>query len=249
MRFCSTAVLLAALAALVTPAPITLAADPEPGPQRIPDAQPEPEAVVESPAQQRARKVAQAHGLGAWEGVTEVAFTFNVEMPGRTVKRQWLWRPQDQIATLNPGTPETDTIDLADVTEAMQDTHAQFVNDTYWLLFPFQLVWSQPELALKQGIEAPFGLEAPAAVDQLSVMYPGDGGYTPGDRYDLYLEPAGQTILGWSYHKGAADVEPTGDGLMSNWAGPTDHGGVKIVEEFTGTDGRFRLFFTDVELK
>ena len=205
--------------------------------------------ALAAPAQARARAVAEAHGFNNWSDVTELRFTFNVTLPGTEVTRAWRWRPQDRSATLDPGTDAAQAIDLGNVTNATEDAHAKFVNDMYWLLFPFQLIWSEPDLELETGVATPDGLDAGETVDRLIVRYTGGDGYTPGDRYDLYLAPGGTRIHGWSFFKEGAAGEVSGTGMMSNWAAPVEHGGLQIIERFEGAGGPFELTFTDVEVE
>ncbi|MEL7088044.1 MAG: hypothetical protein AAGL98_06325, partial [Planctomycetota bacterium] len=103
--------------------------------------------------------LAERYGWSGWDQIEQIDFTFNVQLPGKDepVVRRWEWdinagergevrriteraELDFEVYHFNLG----DTRDLA-VGETKQ-VHQQFINDTYWLLFPFQLVWSDPEV-------------------------------------------------------------------------------------------------------
>ncbi|MEM6553997.1 MAG: hypothetical protein AAF750_17920 [Planctomycetota bacterium] len=144
-----------------------------------------------------ARDIANRHGLAAWPTVTQLDFTFNVKTPQREITRKWSWRPHDNQVTRTINNqplifdPTTVTTDSPGPVIA---AHKEFINDTYWLLFPFQLVWSNPTLNHLGSTRA---LIANTPVTRIDITYP-TGGYTPGDTYRLYLNPD-LTIAEWTF--------------------------------------------------
>ncbi|MEO1237191.1 MAG: hypothetical protein AAFX76_10420, partial [Planctomycetota bacterium] len=98
-----------------------------------------------------AEELAERYGIDGWDQIASLEFTFNVELPNRRMSRAWNWEIVDQAVTRRIG-DDAHRINLRSLHELWSitsnykdyDVHKQFINDTYWLLFPFQLVWSDP---------------------------------------------------------------------------------------------------------
>ena len=60
-----------------------------------------------------------------------------------------------------------------------------FINDKYWLLAPFQLLWDHTA-AISEVVkeEAPISKNT---MNKITLTYASEGGYTPGDAYDFYF--------------------------------------------------------------
>src|SRR5438093_4256583 len=64
------------------------------------------------------------------------------------------------------------------------DVDPGFVNDQYWLLFALHVYWDTSANVQDKGMQ---GLPLGSGSSKLiSVKYPSEGGYTPGDHWDLY---------------------------------------------------------------
>jgi hypothetical protein len=62
-----------------------------------------------------------------------------------------------------------------------------FINDQYWLLFPFHLVWDSNAKVEDTGMQKlPLGK---GSAKRVVVTYPSEGGYTPGDTWELFVGP------------------------------------------------------------
>src|SRR5207237_4896121 len=70
--------------------------------------------------------------------------------------------------------------------QVKNEVEPSFVNDNYWLLFPFHAYWDKSATVTDQGMKKlPVGAGSATLV---SVKYPAEaGGYTPGDTWDLYV--------------------------------------------------------------
>ncbi|MEM1212073.1 MAG: hypothetical protein AAGI68_07220 [Planctomycetota bacterium] len=186
--------------------------------------------------------IAQRHGLDAWPTVTQLDFTFNVKTPKREIARQWSWRPHDhqvtrtindQPLTFDPTTVTTES------PGPILAAHKEFINDTYWLLFPFQLVWSNPTVT-------PFGLvDTPIAKTpaiRMDVTYP-TGGYTPGDTYQLYLQPDGGLIREWTF------ARPNKPDRHFAFQDPVTLGPLLTYLNHPTADGSVNVFFTNLSIQ
>ena len=199
-------------------------------------------------AVEQAHKIAKTYGLEGLQKVEALRFTFNIRKNGVVVSRAWTWNRLSNEVTLKftrGGKTSEYAFNHRHVyrhgTKAQKKLDGLFINDTYWLLFPFRLVESKKvHLKLTENSKYPIS-GAPAK--KLTIRY-GSGGYTPGDAYDVYF--GGDNILKeWSFRKGGK-VET---GRLATWEKTRDIGPIKIALEHNGPDKNFRLWFTDVAVK
>ncbi|MBV7269834.1 hypothetical protein [Winogradskyella luteola] len=188
-----------------------------------------------------AEKIANAHGYEHWKNVSEVKFTFKVDRD--TIKekgRSWVWNPKQDKIKMTAGETSVEYI-----RSQMDSTHIRvdrgFINDKFWLLVPFQLVWdtsatiSEPEKA-----ESPINKEQ---LDMITITYPNEGGYTPGDAYDIYYD-GNYMIKEWVFRQGNS-AEPS---LANTFENYKDFNGIKIAIDHKKDDGNWNLNFTDVSI-
>jgi len=200
-------------------------------------------APLEETAITFAASVAEAHGLAAFEELEELSYTFNVQLGERTFARSWIWEPKlgrvTQVA--EDGESKTYLLNEAAGDPSLAEIDAAFINDQYWLVFPFELVWAdQLDLELSAGfVERPFG---PGSARRLTATFR-SGGYTPGDAYDLFVGPD-KRVLEWVFRKGAGP-EPT---RATRWNDYQDFDGLPLSLDRPG-DGGFRVWFTGVEAR
>ena len=186
-------------------------------------------------------RIAEANGLENFSDVKELQFTFNVKT-NDTVRtsRQWTWQPKINRVTLT--TPDS-TVTYNHKTEAVQHewVDQRFINDQYWLLFPFHLVWDEMEWEHTQEATAPISGEQ---MQRVTVKYPAGAGYTPGDMYEIYF---GEDLMirEWVYLSGGSRENP----FPATWEDYEDFDGIKIAKMHSNKDGSFELFFTDVFIK
>jgi hypothetical protein len=189
--------------------------------------------------------VAEAYGIPAWPSVKRVAFTFNVDAPGKKVARSWVWEPRENQVTLTETVGKSFTYQRDEATsdEALATIDQQFVNDSYWLVFPFHLVWDEGATLTEQSGPLPLPIGEGDAAKSLTIRYANDVGYTPGDAYDLYLNGKNE-VLAWTFRKGGAE-EIT---LATTWSTPETFGPIRITTDHQGKDN-FRIFFTNVSVE
>lgn len=109
-----------------------------------------------------------------------------------------------------------------------------FVNDNYWLLFPFHAYWDKSATVTDEGMKKlPVGAGSATLV---SVKYPAEaGGYTPGDTWDLYVGKDNR-VEAMVYHRGGSQKPSL---VTATWTGYKKAGPVLISTEHRGTaDGK-----------
>jgi hypothetical protein len=194
-------------------------------------------------------KIAQAYGVSGFGEIEEIRFTFNVKKGETEVSRSWVWLPKvDRVTYLGDGkTSKAVTYDRKDLSdtgsESLKETDSHFINDQYWLIFPFHLVWDK-DVTIKPGPKKVKFPISGSAGRMVSVIYPPAGGYTPGDRYDLFLDD-NDMIAEWIYRRGGSG-SPT---VTASWEDNRRIGPIVLSLNHPGADGKFRVWFTGVELK
>ncbi|MEQ1503796.1 MAG: hypothetical protein ABMB14_16265 [Myxococcota bacterium] len=187
-------------------------------------------------------------GVDRLAEVGALSFTFNVEKDGQLkASRSWTWHPVDGTVTRKLGDEVTTFVFGKPSGEVEQKADAQFVNDTFWLAPQLHLRWAGPDLTVTDGGDVPPPLAVPggAATTHLVTMQyaPTGGGYTPGDAYDLYLDPSGK-IVAWNYREGGA-AAPT---MTTTFDGYVAVGPLTLATEHRSADGAFRLYFTELSV-
>jgi hypothetical protein len=186
-------------------------------------------------------KIADANGFDNFAEVQELRYTFNVRVNDTLrTSRAWSWRPQEKTATLT--TPDS-IVSYNYETEASQHeaVDQRFVNDQYWLLFPFHLVWDEMEWEHTEQATAPISGEK---MQRVTVKYPDGAGYTPGDMYEIYFGDD-HMIREWVYLSGGSRERP----FATTWEDYEEFGGLEIAKMHRSEDGSFELFFTDVSIE
>jgi hypothetical protein len=200
-------------------------------------------------------QIAKAYGLDSFGQVEAIRYTFNLQIPGVNVSRSWVWEPKTDKISYDgkdkDGKPAKVTFvqsELDGESAVVKDKIAWFfVNDNYWLVFPFHVYWDSPgaevqEMGMKQ---LPLGKGSAKLV---TVKYP-KAGYTPGDTWDLYVG-SDNRIKEFVYHRG--DPKSPVPGVVTvSWAGYKKAGPLLFSTDHRGTaDGKpMRLYFSNVAVK
>jgi len=106
---------------------------------------------------------------------------------------------------------------------------------------PFQLAWDKGyTYEVTENASSPIqGLPS----TKLSILYGTEGGYTPGDAYDLYLD-ASHHILEWTFRKGNAP-----EGRTWTWEKAIPYGPIQISLEHKDAAGKRFIWLTDVTVE
>lgn len=201
---------------------------------------------VDSQPMKVVQRLAETAGIDSFSSVETLTYTFNARIGDRTVKRTWTWKPHLNEVILH-GTTESKVIqysrtDLEVGSEgSLSETDHKFVNDLYWLIFPFQVVWDSTVAV--EALPSEAAQVFPEAHAGVRVRYPDEGGYTPGDVYDLFYGKDDQ-ITHWVFRKGGS----TTPSRTNYWRDYQAFGPLKLSLNRPSPDPEFRIWFTDVSI-
>ena len=200
-----------------------------------------------------AEQIAKTYGLDSFGQIEGIRYTFNAEFPGVKLSRTWAWEPKTDRVSYEgkdkAGKPVKLTYlrsQLGSEAAVVQDEiDPAFVNDNYWLLFPFHVSWDDGAKVDDTGKhKLPLGK---GHAERVLVKYPSDGGYTPGDTWELYVG-ADNRIQEFIYHRGGSKKPSV---VVASWADYEKAGPLLVSLDHRGTaDGKpLRVFFSDVSVK
>ena len=87
-------------------------------------------------------QIAFANGFENFEEVRQLNFTFNVKVnDSLRTERGWKWFPQEDKIELTEKGETYSYINDGDLDEEEKAIDQKFINDSYWFLFPYQLIW------------------------------------------------------------------------------------------------------------
>jgi len=209
-------------------------------------------------AQQRPpilEQIAKTYGIDSWDKVEAIRYTWNGEIPGLfKAAHAWEWEPKTGKISYEgkdkDGKPVKVTYDSSQLSsqsdQAKNEVEPAFVNDNYWLLFPFHAYWDKSATVTDKRMQKlPIGT---GSAELVVVKYPAEaGGYTPGDTWDLYVGKD-HRVQAMVYHRGG-DKKPSV--VTATWAGYKKAGPLLISTEHRGTaDGKpLHIFITDLSVK
>jgi len=195
-----------------------------------------------------AQKIANAAGIKKWDSVNSLAFTFNVKIGKKEIHRSWYWEPKNDIVKFYSAGRKDSTVFShnqigKNSSPEIIKRDKQFINDSYWLLFPFHLIWDKNvDISVSDSFsKLPIGKRQAVKV---IVKYSADKGYTPNDVYDLYLDD-NYKIIEWAYHKNNSPVP----NRVTKWIDYKQIGGLNLSLNRPGKDDNFKVWFTDVTVK
>lgn len=188
-----------------------------------------------------AEKIAFGNGFENWKDVTELKFTFNVDRGDKHYERSWIWNPKSGDVSMMS---EKDTVayNRASMDSIVMQTDGAFINDKYWLLAPFQLVWDEgTNFSEKENVIAPISKDT---LNQLTIVYGNSGGYTPGDAYDFFYDK-NYKIKEWNYRQGNSDTIS----MSTTWEDYKKFNGIEIAQMHKDSTGGFKLYFKNISVK
>lgn len=186
------------------------------------------------------QKIASANCIDNWKYVKEIQFTFNVDRDTTHFERAWTWNPKTDDVTLRTA-QDTVIYNRKFVDSSFVDADKAFINDKFWMLAPFQLVWDT-----SATVSDPKVVEAPISklkLNKITLTYPNEGGYTPGDAYDFFYDD-NFMVKEWNYRKGNADT-PT---ISTSWEDYEGFNGIKISKTHQKPNEKWKLYFTAIKV-
>jgi hypothetical protein len=198
-------------------------------------------------------QIAKTYGLDSFGQIEAIRYTWNAQFPGVNISRSWEWEPKTNKVSYEgkdkDGKPVKASYDRSQLNSqpanVKDEIDPNFVNDNYWLLFPFHAYWDTSATVTDQGIhKLPLGK---GSAELVTVKYPSGGGYTPGDTWDLYVGKDNR-VEQFVYHRGGPKKPSV---VTATWAGYKKAGPLLISTEHRGTaDGKpLHLFLSDVSVK
>ncbi|CAM3450873.1 hypothetical protein [Aequorivita lipolytica] len=188
-----------------------------------------------------AQRIANANGFESWKDVSEIAFTFNVDRGDNHFERSWVWnRITGDVSMMSA----TDSLkyNRSQMDSLIMKTDGAFINDKYWLLAPYQIVWDEgTTISEKEDAVAPISKDT---LNQLTIVYGNEGGYTPGDAYDFFYDKDFK-IREWNYRKGNSE-KPS---MSTTWENYENFNGIEIAKTHKDSTGNFKLYFTNISVK
>ena len=210
-------------------------------------------------AQQRppiVEKLAKTYGIDSYGQIDAIRYTFNLDVPALKLKlaHSWEWEPKSGQVTFESkdkdGKPVKVTYNRSQLSSQPADVKEQmepaFVNDNYWLIFPFHVYWDTGATVTNESMQKlPMGT---GSADKVVVKYPAEaGGYTPGDTWELYVGKDNRVELLVFHHGGNAKPSV----VIATWTGYKKAGPLLVSTEHKGTaDGApLHLWFSNVAVR
>jgi hypothetical protein len=200
-----------------------------------------------------AEPIAKAYGVDSFKQIDAIRYTFNAQFPGAMVSRSWIWEPKTGQVTYESkdkdGKLTKVTYNHSQMTSQSDDVKNNidpgFVNDQYWLIFPFHAYWDTGANVQDKGTQGlPLGNGSGKLI---SVKYPSNAGYTPGDTWNLYV--GGDNRVEQFVYQRGGPKKPSN--VTATWEGYKKAGPLLISTEHRGTaDGQpLHLWFSDVAVR
>jgi hypothetical protein len=153
-------------------------------------------ATGDDAAMKLARQIVDASGGANWGNVSRIGFTWNViDKDGKTTisaKHDWDLRAGTDTVTWNDKTVTVKLADKHDEGDA-KAAYQRWTNDSYWLLMPLKVLDGGVKLE-SGGTQKVEGQK----YDVLKMSFESVG-LTPGDHYNLYVDPQTHRVIRWDY--------------------------------------------------
>lgn len=185
--------------------------------------------------------IAIKNGFPEWQKVNQINFTFNVDRGGKKVaQRSWSWQPKTGDVKMMTAT-DTIAYNRKSMDSTALGADRGFINDKFWLLTPFQLVWDEgTTITVQDTATAPISKKQ---TKKLTIVYGADGGYTPGDAYDLYYDND-FIIDEWVFRKSNA----TTSSMTTSFEDYKNYAGIHIARAHKGMDSDLNIYFTEIKI-
>jgi hypothetical protein len=198
-----------------------------------------------------AEQIAKTYGLDSFSQIERIRYTFSADLGSVKLSRTWVWEPKTNQVSYEGKDKAGKSVKLTYLRSQLSSQPAivkdeidpAFINDQYWLIFPFHLSWDSSAKVEETGVhKLPLGKGSAA---RIVVTYPSEGGYTPGDTWELFVGTDNR-IREWIYHRGGS-AEPT---AVASWEDYKKAGPLLVSLNHRGTyKGKpMRVVFSDVSV-
>jgi hypothetical protein len=199
-----------------------------------------------------AEQMAKTYGLDSFGQIQTIRYTWNAGLPGAQLSHKWEWSPKSDTVSYEgkdkEGKPVKVTYqrsELAGQSDVIKnEIDPAFINDQYWLILPLHVAWDGATVTDEGVHKLPLG---DASAERIVVKYPSEGGYDPGDTWDLYVG-ADKRIEEIAYHRGGTKPPKL---VIATWADHKRAGPLLVSTDHRGTfDGKpLRISISDVSVK
>jgi hypothetical protein len=199
-----------------------------------------------------AEQMCKTYGLDSFGQVNGIRYTFNLDLPGLKRSDTWDWNPKTDTVSFvgkdKEGNPVKVTYQRSQLSSqsdvVKNEVDPAFINDQYWLIFPFHVAWDGASVTDEGTQKLPIGT---GSAERIVVKYSSDRGYTPGDTWILYVG-ADRRIEQFVYRRGGS-AKPSV--VTTTWAGYKKAGPLLFSTDHRGTaDGKpVRVSFSDVSVR
>jgi hypothetical protein len=214
---------------------------------------PEQRQSVSEKSSSARERIAKTYGLDSFDQIEAVRYTFTLQFAAVNVSRSWEWEPKTDKVSYEgkdkDGKPIKVTYmrsELNSQPDAVRnEVDPAFINDNYWLLLPLHAYWDTSATVTDQGMSRlPVG---DGSADLIAVKYPADGGYTPGDTWELYVGKDNR-VEQMVYQRGGSKKPSV---VVAKWEGYKKAGPLLISTDHQGTaDGQpLQISLTNVSVK
>ena len=208
-------------------------------------------AVPEQTAKINAEQIAKAYGLDSFDQIDAIRYTFTV--PAATLSRSWEWEPKTDKVSYEGKDKGGQPIKVSYMRSELNsqpdtvknEVDPAFINDNYWLLLPLHAYWDRSATVTDQGVQQlPLGN---GSAELVAVKYPAEGGYTPGDTWELYVGKDNR-VEQMVYRRGNPSKPSV---AIATWEGYKKAGPLLISTEHQGTanGNPLRILISDVAVK
>lgn len=190
-------------------------------------------AAPSSPAKALARQVIEAMGgMEQWEKTDHLTWNFFGRRTHYWNKKKGLSRievPRDSMVLILDLQADTGQVYRGGQRLTSPDSVQRYVelgrkiwaNDSYWLCMPFKLLDPGVKLAKLGKDTTKAGEEA----EVLEVTFQ-DVGYTPQNKYHVYIDPETHLVRQWDFYRKENDKEPT---MVTPWTGYDTYNGIRLA--------------------
>jgi hypothetical protein len=200
-----------------------------------------------------AEQIAKTYGLDSFGQIEAIRYTFNAELPGVNLSRSWVWQPKTGQISYEGKDKDGKPVKVTYAQSRLDSEPANvkdeidpaFYNDNYWLLLPLHVYWDSNADVQDRGVQQlPLGK---GSAKQVVVKYPSEGGFSPGDTWELYVGPENR-VEEFAFRRGGT-MKPSI--VVASWAGYQKAGPLLISTDHHGTaDGKpLRIFLSNVAVK